>query len=99
MFKLYVTESGQHRVISEMTGLDTVGTRDEAVAIMRSLDTEDAVIDEAFADMEERGNNLADFGMNMKTGLPAFIYSAKAVLDYMNVRKPVFIYESDTKAA
>lgn len=90
MFKLFRTDSGQYKVISESMGLDCEGSLPEMTDVMRGIGTPQEQIDLALDNMLVNMENCADFGVNLDTGKPSFIYSDFVTLDYVEKRIPRF---------
>jgi hypothetical protein len=75
MFKLMRITAGMYRVYDSDKGIDTQGGLFETMDAMRALNVPIEETQAALADMQARDTNCADFGINLKTGAPGFIFS------------------------
>lgn len=99
MFKLFKTNAGNFKVVNRE--IDTEGSIVEAVEAMVALGACSDDINRALHEMQANDHNYADFGINLDTGLPGLIFTARATMSYVNRLEAVFstIPEQQLKAA
>lgn len=97
MFKLFRTEQGTFKILN--SEIDTEGSLRDAVDVMESLGTPTEHINLALNEMQKNEHNIAEFGTNINTGLPGFIFTARGKLTYVSRNVTVPVVDFDTVQA
>jgi hypothetical protein len=98
MFKLMKLNTDRFRVYNDAAGIDSQGDTTEAFEMMRSLGVPEAETQRAVTEMIRTDANCADFGFNMQTGVPAFIFTERRYVG-LEGHKLAYIQTEEEQAA